>query len=479
MIRLSGVARDNDITFYHSTRTANAGRENYIYPLNYKPMTQDLKIEYTSIDKIKDAAYNPRQWNPEQEKQLTRSLKSYGFIDPVILNGAPSRKNILIGGHFRIAVAKKLGFKKVPAVFVNIPSLEREMELNVRLNKNTGEFDLKLLAEFDERFLANIGYDSEELDQIFEMPETPEQFDLNKELARLDIRNITVKKGDVYRLGDSRLMCGDSTIESDVLKLMGKERADMCFTDPPYILDYLKGKRHGNATTGFGAKRNRRYLETDVLPDNFTELWMSNVARVQKPDFTIICYENWKNIRTYWNEMEKRWKIRNMIIWHLPNRNQAFAGKYKFFSKHDIAMVGTSNKHRGLNLKPEIELLQNEYEASLYATSGHPQWENYRKGKKTQPTDFIEFNASDAKNSGQNIIFGTKPVEILIPYIKVLTRRHDLILEPFGGSGSTLIAANNMQRRCFIMEKSPVYAQVIMKRWSNLTGLKPERIDHV
>jgi DNA modification methylase len=294
----------------------------------------------------------------------------------------------------------------------------------------------------------------------------------------LDIKNITVKKGDVYRLGESRLMCGDSTTESDILKLMGKERADMCFTDPPYILDYLKGKRRGDPTTGFGAKRNRRYLETDVLPENFSELWMANVAKVQKPDFSIIVYENWKNIRTIWGEMEKHWKIKNMIVWHLNNRQQGFSGKYRFFSKHDIAMVGTSDQHRGLINVKEPELLENEYETALYAIAGKPQWENYAKGKRYLPTDFIEYHASDEKSSGQGIVFGTKPLEILIPYIKVLTKRHDLILEPFGGSGSTLIASTKMQRRCFLMEKSPTYAQVILHRWSKLTGRKPERIDH-
>jgi len=442
-------------------------------------MSPKIKIEYVPIGKLRVAEYNPRRWNADQERQLIDSLKSYGFVDPVIANSASKRRNILVGGHFRVAMAKKLGIKEVPVVYVNIPELKKEQALNIRLNKAIGEFDLQLLAEFDEKFLANVGFSTEELDDIFEAPDNPEMFDLKHELDKMDIKKVTVEKGHVYKLGHSRLLCGDSTVEADMLKLMGGQKADMCLTDAPYILDYLNGKsKHGSATTGFGVKRNRRYLETDVLPDNFTELWMSNIARVQKPDFTIICYENWKNIRTYWNEMEKHWKIRNMIVWHLPNRNQAFAGKYKFFSKHDIAMVGTSNKHRGLNMKPEIELLQNEYEASLYATSGHPQWESYRKGKKTQPTDFVEFNASDAKNSGQNIIFGTKPVEILIPYIKVLTRRHELIVEPFGGSGSTLIAATRMQRRCYLMEKSPVYAQVILKRWSNLTGLKPERIEH-
>lgn len=139
-------------------------------------------------------------------------------------------------------------------------------------------------------------------------------------------------------------------------------------------------------------------------------------------------------------------------------------------------MVGSTESARGLNLEPEVDLLQSEYETALYATAGRPYWEGYKKGKKICPTDFIEFKACDEKSSGQGIIFGTKPLEILIPYIKVLTKRDDLIIEPFGGSGSTLIAAEKMKRRCYVMEKSPIYAEVIRYRWEKLTGKKAVKI---
>ena len=440
-------------------------------------MVNTTKIE-TVLVKVTDlvpSEYNPRKWSKEQVEQLKESIVRFGIVDPIIANSADNRRNIVIGGHFRLEVAKQLGYKEIPVVYVNIPEVEREKELNLRLNKNQGEFDYSLLAKFDENLLKDIGFGSEEIDNIFDVDDSnTEIFDLEKELRKLKIDQINFQKGDVYALGDSRLMCGDSTIEADVLKLMSGEKADMCFTDPPYILDYLNGKqRHGNPTVGFGAKKNRRYLETDVLPDNFTELWMANISKIQKENFSIIVYENWKNIRIIWGEMEKYWRVKNMIVWHLPNRNQGYSAKHKFFSKHDIAMVGASpNTNVEFNMEPETDGLQEEYETALYAISGDPQWEGYKKGKKYQPTDFIEYNASDEKSSGQGIIFGTKPIEILIPYIKVLTRRGDLIIEPFSGSGSTLIASTKMKRRCYGMEKSPVYAEVIKKRWENLTGQK-------
>ncbi|MFH1235567.1 MAG: site-specific DNA-methyltransferase [Parcubacteria group bacterium] len=439
--------------------------------------TPELSITYVSTSSLRPAEYNPRTWDKEAERQLKESITRFGVVDPLLVNNAPERQGIVIGGHFRLAMLKELGIEAVPVVYINLPDIEREKELNIRLNKNTGSFDWNLLSQFDETFLSGVGFSSEDLDEIFAIEDTPEQFDLEKELRKLNIEKIEIKKGDVYDLNGSRLMCGDSTVEDDVLKLMGSEKADMCFTDPPYILDYLKGKKkNGNAITGFGNKRDRRYLETDVLPDNFTELWMANVAKVQKPDFSIIIFENPKNLRTIWNELEKHWKYRNTIVWHVPNRMQGFSAKYKFFNKTDIALVGTGG-NISFNLESESdEFLQNEYENALFATSGKPYWEGYEKGKKICPTDFITHTAADEKSSGQGIIFGTKPLELLIPYIKVLTKRGDLVLEPFGGSGSTLIAAVKMQRRCYLIEKSPVYAEVIKNRWQKATGLTAKKL---
>jgi len=365
-------------------------------------LKENLSVVYVPLASLRNPERNPRKWTKEATEQLKESIKKYGVVDPLVVNSAPERNGIVVGGNFRMKALKEMGFVEVPVVYVNIPDPKKEEELIIRLNRN----------------------------------------------------------------------------EEDILALFGDKRADMCFTDPPYILDYLHGKtRNGKPTEGFGAKRNRRYLETDVLPDNFTELWMANIAKIQKENFHIIVYENWKNIPTIWSEMAKRWKVKNMLVWHLPNRMQGFAAKYKFFSKHDIAMVGSTENNSQINIEPEEEeLLQNEYETALYAIAGKPHWEGYEKGKKTCPTDFVEFNAADEKNSGQGIIFGTKPVEILIPYIKMLTKRNDLIVEPFGGSGSTLIAATKMKRFCYLMEKSPVYAEVIKSRWEKLTGLKAQKI---
>ena len=436
-----------------------------------------LQIVQVPVERLRANAFNPRKWSKDQLAALRESIIRFGLCDPLIANSASGREHFLLGGHMRLEVAKEIGLKEVPVVYIKLEDIEKERELCVRLNKNTGSFDLDLLKAFSEEMLADIGFDSAELDSIFDIDPTPEKFDLKKELGKLNIHEIKVQKGDVYEIAGSKLMCGDSTIEADMLKLMGDEKADMCFTDEPYVLDYLHGKkRNGKATTGFGLKRDRRYLETESIPDDFIEKWMANVAKVQKPDFSIIAFEHPKNLRLLWNELEKHWKYRGTIVWRLPNRMQGFSGKYKFFNKFDIAVVGSSGTVKK-NVEPETEeLFENEYQAALYATSGKPHWESYEKGKKYQPTDFVEFIASDAKSSGQGVIFGCKPIEILIPYIKVLTKRGDLVIEPFGGSGSTGVACFKLGRRCYTMEKVPAYTEVIKARWEKLTGQKANKI---
>ncbi len=438
---------------------------------------QELKVVMVPIEKLVPYEKNARKWTDSATDGLKESISRFGQVDALLANSASGRENVVIGGAFRLKVMKELGFKEVAVIYLNIPDPDKEAELNIRLNKNLGEWNLELLASFDESLLKDIGFSSEELDDVFGIEDKPETFDLQKELDKLDIKTIEMQKGDVWDLDGSRIMVGDSTVEADILMLMGDEKADLCLTDPPYQLDYISAKRHGQAVTGFGAKRNRRYLETDILPEDFTEKWMGNIAKIQKENFSIIVYENWKNLRNIWGEMEKYWKVKNMIVWHLPNRNQAFASRYKFFSKHDIAMVGASqDSDVEFNLAPEDDGLQNEYETALYAIAGKPHWESYLKGKRVCPTDFIEYNAADEKSSGQGIIFGTKPLEILMPYVKVLTKRGDLVVEPFGGSGSSLIAAIKMKRRCYLMEKSNIYAEVIRNRWTKLTGLKAKKI---
>ncbi|MDD2438475.1 MAG: ParB N-terminal domain-containing protein [Massilibacteroides sp.] len=157
----------------------------------------NLKIENVLISDLHIAQYNPRKHTREQMIQLQESIKRFGVVDPVILNGAPERLNIVIGGHMRLQALHELGETTVPAVYVHITDIEKEKELNLRLNKNTGEFDYDLLASFDESFLKDVGFSSEELDDIFPVDETTDQFNLQKELDKLNITEVKAETGDI------------------------------------------------------------------------------------------------------------------------------------------------------------------------------------------------------------------------------------------------------------------------------------------
>lgn len=179
----------------------------------------DLKIEQVNINELKPAEYNPRMWTERARKGLKDSLDQFGFVQPIVVNSAPNRRGVVIGGNFKLDIAKERGDSTVPVVWVNIPDIKKEKELNIRLNKNQGEFDNQLLAEFDEELLNLVGFDSKELDKIFTDEKDGDDFDGDKEMEK--IITPTSQIGDIFELGSHRLMCGDSSKEEDVSKLMG------------------------------------------------------------------------------------------------------------------------------------------------------------------------------------------------------------------------------------------------------------------
>lgn len=202
----------------------------------------NLQIEYVPINFLKPAAYNPRTWDASTISQLTESITQNGFVDPILVNKTPKRKFTVIGGHFRLEVAKSLGYTEVPVIFLNIPDIEKEKMLNIRLNKNVGSWDIEKLREFETGFLAEIGFNSDELENIWDeaLDIHDDSFDLDEALSA--IKKPGTKLGDLYQLGRHRLLCADSTDPESVKKLMGGEKAVVIYCDPPFNinLDYNK-----------------------------------------------------------------------------------------------------------------------------------------------------------------------------------------------------------------------------------------------
>ena len=212
-----------------------------------------MKIESKLTTQLKPATYNPRQISTKQYNDLKESIKKFGLVDPVIVN----KDNTVIGGHQRLKICKELKYIEIDCVVLDL-SKEEERELNIRLNKNTGDFDMDILAnEFDIDELTDWGFKHIDLDiNIDKITEGNTEDDYIPE-----VKESRVKLGDVWQLGKHRLMCGDSTKESDVNKLMNGQKADLLLTDPPYGISATK------MTLGTGKKEFHRGDWDNDKPD--------------------------------------------------------------------------------------------------------------------------------------------------------------------------------------------------------------------
>ena len=433
------------------------------------------------LSDLKPCEWNPRSATEKQYQDLDKSLTKFNLADPIIINV----DNKICGGHFRYKILKDKHNGKDLTVDVRVPNrklTDAEMrELNIRLNKNTGEFNYDLLANFDETLLTDAGFESEEIDEIFGLIDLDDE--LKVENLKKEVKGI-VKEGDIYQLGEQKIICGNTGDKKVWQKLMRKERWDFMFTDPPYRIEY--GKRKTKTKEGFGYKRNRKYDGIEKAGGCLEyDQWLS-IAK----DFgnsngnNVMIFEYWKNTPELWAAISKYWKIRNMIIWHTNNRCSGFSMKYGFFNKYDIALLSDNDEIK-INEKHEEELnnflqekgekLLNTYEVILYAKQGKAYWER-KKGKFGYVTDVLTSEVGNASNSSTNLVFGTKPLKILVPYIKVLSPRNGIVIEPYSGSGSTLLACEIMKRKCRAIELSEINTEITILRWEKYTGLKSKKI---
>ncbi len=231
---------------------------------------------------------------------------------------------------------------------------------------------------------------------------------------------------------------------------------------------------------GFGYRSQRSYLGVEKkggVPEY--DEWLSIANEFQNSNgANIMIFENWRNTVELWQAIEKYWKVKNLIIWHLPNRHQGFSRKYLFFSKHDIVPLAGEGV---LNEDYEEELdnylqekgqkLLDTNEIIIYGEKGKAYWDRRKKTAWAKVADHITHAAEQTgKGRVENIIFGKKPIQILAPYIKILSPRDGIVAEPFCGSGSTIIACEIMHRKCRAIEIEPIYGEVTLLRYEKFTG---------
>jgi DNA modification methylase len=425
-------------------------------------MDKRKKINITYVDSctLFPAAYNPRKWDEIAIEKLTDNIKRFGIIDPLIVNSAESRKNIIIGGHFRFEVAKRLGINKVPVVYVNIPDAGKEKELNLRLNRNTGNWDFNLLKAFDVDLLFNIGFDDNDISNIWDdqLSVEDDNFNFQEELEK--IKKVKTKPGDIYRLGTHILGCGDATDDAFIDKLVGIAQIDMVYLDPPYNirLDYDKGIGTKSKYGGKLTNDNKPYDQYK----QFLILSLKNALSKIKSDAHIFCYCD----ESYIGLLQKIYKdlgIDNKRVCLWIKNNQNTTPQVAFNKVYEPCVYGTigkpyiSNKLRNLN-----EVLNKQI-----GTGNRMQDDIYDMFniwlEKRLPTTSYEHPTE-------------KPPTLHEKPIRRCTKVAGNILDLFGGSGSTLIAAEQLKRSCYMIEIEPRFCDLIIKRYKNLTGKEAKSI---
>jgi len=366
-----------------------------------------MVIENKKISELKPAPYNPRLSDAKQEANLKASLEKFGVVEPIIFN---KQTGFIVGGHFRVRELKKLGHKEVDCVIVDL-SAEDERELNIRLNANTGAWDWEALAaDWDRDELSGWGLELEGDAEVLEAEE--DHFDCTPPAEPITVL------GDLYEIGEHRLLCGDSTCSDTVARLMNGDKADMVFTDPPYGVSYQSNWRSNKSDIKFDVLKN---------DDDFLDI---------KPVLLLFSKENsswyiWTSHRVYpiWREMFEDVYI-NTIIWDKGKMGMG-----------DLTSYG------------------NNYEMALFCSTGKPKLKGERK--KT----IWEINI----DSGASYLHPTQKPVLLASYaIPDFTEIKDLILDLFLGSGSTMVASHQLNRKCYGMELDPKYCDVIVNRMKTL-----------
>ena len=390
--------------------------------------------EKRKLSELIPSEYNPRKATEKETKDLAKSLERFSLADPIIIN----TDNHVVGGHFRLRVLKDKG--EDIEVDVRVPNRKltdkEERELNIRLNKNTGQFNYELLANFDEELLLDTGFESVELDKIFQLDtdKTEDDFDADAEAEK--IKNCTVKIGDIYQLGDHVLMCGDATSKEDVEKLMGGEKADMVFTDPPYGMNLdtdfsamkspvkfykeKKCKAHGN-----------KYCKVINDDKEFDPTFIMNIFNYCKEQF-------WFGADYYSDKIIDR-KDGSWIVW-----DKRLEEKLDRHFGSCFELCYSKKKHRR-----EIARIR---WAGIFGTEKEPD----KSKSRIHPTQ--------------------KPVTLVVWFIEKFSKRGNIIVDVYGGSGSTLIACEQTNRKCRMMEIDPLYVAVITKRFEDFTGKKAVKL---
>lgn len=376
-------------------------------------------------------ARNTRTHSDEQVNQIVSSIKEFGFTNPVLID----KESMIIAGHGRVMAANKLKLSKVPTICLDHLTeaqkkayiiADNRLALNAGWDEDMLKVELEELndLEFD---ISLLGFEDKEIESLLSEPTEG----LTDEDAVPDLpEEPTTKLGDLWILGEHRLLCGDSTSIDDVDKLMDGQLADMLLTDPPYNVAYE------------GGSKIRDKIKNDKMEDNefrqfLRDAFLSADMYMKRGAVFYIWHADLEayNFRGAVNDVE--WQVRQSLIW---NKDNSAFGRSDYHWKHEPCLYGWKSGSSHL-------------------------WASDRK--QVTVLDF-------ARPSNSKLHPTMKPVDLLAYQLTNNTKGSDLVLDLFLGSGSTLIAAEKTNRKCYGMELDPKYCDVIIQRWEEFTGNKAE-----
>jgi DNA modification methylase len=381
-------------------------------------MTQ-LKFETWPIERLIEYSRNPRK-NDHAVDKIAGAIKEFGFRIPVVAKS----DGLVVDGHLRLKAAKKLGLTEVPVILADdmTDTQIKAFRISVKRMADFAEWDNEMLAlELGE--IGDLGFDldltgftADEIAALMPLELEPGLTDEDS-VPEVPEQPVTVL-GDVWVLGKHRLMCGDSTSIDAVDKLMDGQKADMVFTDPPYGVEYQSNRRTKSAKFDVLANDDK-FLDIAPILEVFSKGWM-------------FVWTSWKVQNTWIDQFESFGYPNNIVIWHKPGGGIGDLKK-TFISDYEVALVW----HRGAELE----------------------------GKRIGSVWKIN------KDSSMTYVHPTqKPVALAEEALDKTTKSKAIVMDLFGGSGSTLIACEKTNRIARLMELDPKYCDVIVKRWQDFTG---------
>jgi DNA modification methylase len=412
----------------------------------------ELKIEYVPIDSIKPYSKNAKLHPAEQIEQIKKSIQEFGFKDPLA-----TWHGEVMAGNGRLQAAKELGMKELPIVRLDDLTDEQRRAYALVHNKLTmnSPFDDGILSEELDNIL-DIDMSMFDFGEVFE-PEPQEVVEDN--FTPVIDKEPQAKRGDIYQLGNHRLMCGDSTNAEDVAKLMNGEKAHILFTSPPY----------SNLREYGGDK--------DLSIDNLAQFLpvYSDYCDIECVNLGL----QFKNseVFPYWNGYidlahEKGLKLLAWNIWNKTMAGSVGNQLHMFPVVHEWIFVFGKEPEQINRTWEKKDKSQQPKQKSRRQPDGSLKWST--TGDTSHKYKCMESVVSVIPELGSIRAEhpATFPIKLPAEYIQALTDENEIVIEPFGGSGTTLMACEQLGRKCHIMELEPKYVDVIINRWEEYTGKK-------